>query len=501
MARGVRINNAKNFAGKPYLVDTDLQSAYLSGASLNGNTLELTHSGGYVVSADLANLVQKGNDGIAVSNNSVSLQLNTADTETSKYAVISGGGLTLKGIDAAIGQAIADVTASGTVVSAGSGIDVARNGNVATVALNAADTATVSVTYGADGKAQFNNRVTLAKLDNTTAGYAASYQLQDADGTAIGSTINILKDQFLKEAGLAWSTDAATMTNESAEKTATAIYPFLKFQVFTNDNGDSADDTVVSTVYVPVNDLFHDAIAGDGISIEHTSAGNVISLASSANISAGNGINIEQTSGGKIISLAGSATFSGTDGHDNPTTNTLLADYGSASIVIHAPDEGDQQVSAYITPEGIGWRRVFGNAGSKTQSFRIGGLDGNDAVLEIIEPAEDKSTVLRAGIDGVTINDVPVAITSSASITVTPVLQTVSSVDAASGSYLVSSACSIIAGGHITEVRDAAGEVIYPTIVYSGGTPYLIADYGQPATAPAAETWTVLYVAGAVVTE
>lgn len=111
----------------------------------------------------------------------------------------------------------------------------------------------------------------LVKRMNAVDGYAASYDLQisDANGdyaTVTGSDpINIVKDQFLKSAYLVWGS-SADLTNgvpadESNTKTSTAKYPFLKLELFVNDNSSSSDDVLTTTVYLPVNDLFRDYTA------------------------------------------------------------------------------------------------------------------------------------------------------------------------------------------------------------------------------------------------
>lgn len=108
----------------------------------------------------------------------------------------------------------------------------------------------------------------LVKRTTAESGYAATYDLQISDSTGTYTTvtgsdpINIVKDQFLKSATMVWGTSATLSDNvvvgESTSKTDTAKYPFLKMVMYTNDNGVGADDTLTTTVYIPVDELFHD---------------------------------------------------------------------------------------------------------------------------------------------------------------------------------------------------------------------------------------------------
>ena len=117
--------------------------------------------------------------------------------------------------------------------------------------------------------------VTLEKLTTPTAGYAASYQLKVNGSTTNIPTIDIVKDQFIKTAAFGWANDdTSNPSSWSATKTSTAKFPCIKIEVFTNADGVSNNDTVVSTIYVPLADVFQEYVGGANIKVD----GNVISL-------------------------------------------------------------------------------------------------------------------------------------------------------------------------------------------------------------------------------
>lgn len=120
--------------------------------------------------------------------------------------------------------------------------------------------------------------VTLERLSTPTAGYAASYQLKVNGSTTNIPTIDIVKDQFIKSAKFGWSTvktSAGTGWVESKPSTGT-YYPCIKIEVWTNIDGtdDSSSQGDVSTIYVPLADVFQEYVGGANIQID----GNVISL-------------------------------------------------------------------------------------------------------------------------------------------------------------------------------------------------------------------------------
>ena len=273
----IRINNARNFAGQPYATENWVSAQISDSASsvlqtvgtLSNNTVIFTEVGGNTQSLDLSTLVSSANKGIVVSNNQLTLTLNdTVGGQTSKYLEIdSSKGLTVKGIDEAI-------AAAAVVLEKASGANNALTLSSSANQTTGTTTYTLSVTV--DGKTILNDSgtvksgLTLVKLTTPTSGFAASYQLQDADGTAIGSTIDIVKDQYLKSAVFGWYTkagDPAVYTPST--KGASGAIPCLKVEVWTNTDGASNNDAVATTLYIEVTDLFNPYTNGNGLDLSN----------------------------------------------------------------------------------------------------------------------------------------------------------------------------------------------------------------------------------------
>lgn len=273
----VRINKAMNFKGKAYVaadeLDTLIKSLTLSGNKLTFTTADGTTAG--TEATDLSGLVKLVNNGtlLTVSDNQINASglttfVGTANAD--KVVMTNGEGhlayeknLTISIADKATDDSIPTEKAVKDYVD-GKAITVkAGNG--------------ISISEGLNPTISTNIKI-VAKA--TEEGYAASYELllrnpavaeegaEDAWVKA-GDSINIVKDQFLKTGSLVYGTGAALVNGaipgESAEKTGTAIYPFIKLELNVNTDGNANNDVSVATVYIPVNDLFHDKEAGNGI--------------------------------------------------------------------------------------------------------------------------------------------------------------------------------------------------------------------------------------------
>lgn len=94
--------------------------------------------------------------------------------------------------------------------------------------------------------ARLRSGLTIAKLGTPSAGFAASYQLQDADGTAIGDTINIFKDQFLS---------GATYDSVNEKIVLTFIV------------ADPAGTDIAQTVEINAHDLVHELSGSNAIGV------------------------------------------------------------------------------------------------------------------------------------------------------------------------------------------------------------------------------------------
>lgn len=166
-----------------------------------------------------------------------------------------------------LSEMIESVDNAAISVTGSNAIEVSGEGTEKTIALNI-DGKTLS--QSASG---LKSELTIVKQTNPESGYAATYYLADADGVQISGSqkINITKDKFLKGAGLVWGTSAdlnnGSVVGEVASKSSTAIYPFVKLEVYVNEDGSDANDTSVATVYIPADELFHDYSAGNGLVI------------------------------------------------------------------------------------------------------------------------------------------------------------------------------------------------------------------------------------------
>ena len=237
-----RFNKAKNFAGKSYVVSNEVDSLIKSLRIESENEYKLVFDG------------IKTDDGIIGSQ--------TIDLTTWFEKVT------------------ADINGQALGIEQGKGISFAQsssstNGGVKDITVIHADVDGTTIGFTEDSAAgKIKSLLTIKKLDAATTGYAASYQLQDADGNAIGETIDIVKDQFLKSTSLVWGTAAELSdgkpVGETTTKPETGAYPFLKMEFYSNDNGASSDDTSTTIVYIPVNELFRDYTAGNtAISIDN----------------------------------------------------------------------------------------------------------------------------------------------------------------------------------------------------------------------------------------
>ena len=141
-----------------------------------------------------------------------------------------------------------------------------------------------------------STKIRLASAD-TTAGYAASYKLQVWDNTANSNAgdwkdagndsvlIDIVKDQFIKDAEFGWSTvnsNAGTGFVTGAKPSSGTYYPTLHIEVWTNTDGNTSSSSTnagegVTHIYVPLNDVFQDKTAGNGIDSTQL-ASNVIAV-------------------------------------------------------------------------------------------------------------------------------------------------------------------------------------------------------------------------------
>lgn len=95
----------------------------------------------------------------------------------------------------------------------------------------------VSLTTGASG-------INLKKLTTTTTGYASSYELQ-LNGTKVGDTINIPKDQFLKD--VSYVTEAPSPAEGNS---ASVTFPALRFEWELDTDDDTSGEQTITYVSI-----------------------------------------------------------------------------------------------------------------------------------------------------------------------------------------------------------------------------------------------------------
>ena len=150
---------------------------------------------------------------------------------------------------------VADVAGKADAFTAGDGIDYTDN--VVKVAISATEGNSLSV--NSDGLYVAVPEIevpeyTLEAVANHDSAYASQYQLKK-DGVAVGDTINIPKDQFLKDASF----------HATAEDGVTVEAPYLKFVWDLDINEDL--EGIQNVTYVPVKDLVDTYTAGNYITI------------------------------------------------------------------------------------------------------------------------------------------------------------------------------------------------------------------------------------------
>ena len=307
----IRINKAKNFKGKAYVaadeLDSLIKSMTLAGATVTGT-------------ADVWKI-----------------QFTTADGSTPKTSAVD-----LTGIKEYIDNKAINVVA-------GAGIAVDSSNKLSPVIAADVDGTTI-VLSGAGNDAKLASGLKIKKLDTATEGYAASYTLADKDGNAIAGAgvIDIVKDQFIKSAQFGWA-DTATSTPstwkaEKAQISGTA-YPCIKIEVWTNTDGNASNDTTTTTLYVPLNDVFTEYTARNGVTITDDSIiEGVVDTASSESVYTAKG------STAAVLSV-GAAGFKVTN-IQAAIDNAVTTEHETASVAIKDL-EGDVKAFANNTSAAV----------------------------------------------------------------------------------------------------------------------------------------------------
>ena len=224
-------------------------------------------------SGEIAMATAEGKEGLIIKNangNVVAFPTTAQVTNNIQTAIddaVGESGDIYNAIESAVTEGVEDAKAytdekiSAVTVTAADGsmtVTPAASGTTIAVKLDATEQG-LSVS-GNGLKSNFS----LVKVGSPDAGMASQYKLVGKDGsTALGVTIDIAKDQFLKSAEFIAS---AAEGDHTADETVVVGDPYLKFTFQT-----TAADKVV---YVSVKKLVDVYTAGNGINV----AGNVISI-------------------------------------------------------------------------------------------------------------------------------------------------------------------------------------------------------------------------------
>lgn len=289
----------------------------------------------------------------------------------------------------------------------------------------------------------------------TTEGYAASYALFAGD-TQLGTTdnvINILKDQFVNDGALVWSTSdsAPDADNSQASKDATHIYPAMKLSLWTrinpdgdfsdsNSNSSSNDDEgFVKDVYFPIASMFTDYVKGNGIDI---TSGTI-----SAVVDASGDLTVFGGGTAKAVSL-------GTDGIKVEAANIQsAAKYEAVAAANSAITNVNSALTATVTDINSAISGSVAALNTAVTDAVNTALAGHRALVE----TEETLTADTAG-----------------KVTVTGIT------------------------GRVLKVYQGDDEV-YPEITCTNGTNTLVADFGTAGPASGTK-WTILHTADAATT-
>lgn len=289
----VRINQLTNFKGKAYVV-TDEINSLISSINFSDHKLVFLASGA-TLSGD--NMMAKSIDlsGLVTIANNTITKAGVADTA---ILTVTSNALDATGLKTILGSptsnTIVMTDASGnmdysntkvtTIGAASTATDnsIPTEKAVATAieaitnsAIGVAGVNGITVTDGGNNVKNISNTFRLVKQELPTSGFAASYQFCYNSGTIetpvwsvlnSSDTIDLFKDQFLKdvEIGFGTWTDTTTAPVNWSATYATGLNCVMKMTFNISDitsSGSASDTDLVK--YIKIDDLFHDYTAGN----------------------------------------------------------------------------------------------------------------------------------------------------------------------------------------------------------------------------------------------
>lgn len=342
----VRLNNAKNFKGKSYIVSEELDSL-LTAMKIDGNTLTIVNNGGKIgddaltsKTIDLSGLTKfaSGKEAVIVKAGTSATLLSVTSNafDASGLVTFLGSSVTSNKVvttdasgNLAYGNAIVTTIAGAT--SACSDTNIPTEKAVRAAIDNKAIDITMGTGINVDAtdrlKPILSTNVKLATVSTSGTDYAASYIMVadkytekafaeiigskyelvngqykvTSDTSAVegkkyyekseeqqGAQINLAKDQFLKSAEFGWATKGDG-TGWQKAKDSTHTVPVIKFVVYATTSGVTKD----TELYIDCTSFYREYEAGNYLKINYntsTGNGNIISAV------VGNGIDTAVTS-------------------------------------------------------------------------------------------------------------------------------------------------------------------------------------------------------------
>ena len=261
-----RINNAKNFNGKSYVVTDEITNILNSlkyangklmfeGATVQDETgIGQTASASEVDITGLLDFITKTPNKVVTTNSSGNLAYENAIT-TSINANVSSALDTNIPTEKAVRAAIDAVQQAAISVVGSNGITVAGSGTEKTIG-NTIKLVQRATAFG-DNAATYDLKyfIGIGQIGADDSGYAV---LNSSD------PINIAKDQFLKSADFGWATDGAgTGWVTPANKTAQTTVPVIKMVVYTTTDGTTAD----KELFIDCTSFYREYEEGERIAI------------------------------------------------------------------------------------------------------------------------------------------------------------------------------------------------------------------------------------------
>ncbi len=520
----IRINRAKNFAGKNYIVTTEIQQL-LSGLALNNN-LVLSLGSGYSfdddtsITAPSIDLTPVKNAAVSavVPANMTANQIVLANAAQSiKTTGITIDSATTLGGDGASDTKLAtqkavkdyvDDHAVNVVAGAGIAIDT----TTATAPKVSADVdGTTIVLSGSGDSAKLASNLTIKKKADPNTGYAASYYLAYGDSTTpIGGYIDLLKDQFLKNVKFIASATASDVTAAGENPGFTAGDPVLKFTFELTGTSDDTD----SVLYVPVKGLVDVYTPGNGIGITSNVVSAIADTSDKIYTAKGTQASVMSVGANGIKATGIQAAIDLAVDNEHAKASAAVAGLNSriddlktkAENAIDALDSAvDVEIASVESNVGTALTGTVSSVNTKVNSA-VGNVNTNvGTAVTALNGKVDAAVTAVNGAIGSSVSAVNGAVSSAVSDVNGKVSAAVTkAVELEETTYTfgtapatVTSGVATITGvtGNVLAVFDTTGAQVYPDIVKTGAgteaTNTLSADYGTENTTGL--KWVVLH--------